>query len=250
MDLDLSNRVYIVAGDISGLGRATANCLVEEGARVVLSGSSKQSLETAVADLGESAAVAVVADNNDATTPVRLVNAAKATWGRLDGALIGVADMRGGHIGEVSDEEWTRAFETLFLSTVRLSRDIAEALPNDASLALVLSSAIYEPMAGMAVANSLERGLASLALELADELGPRGIRVNGLLPGPVAPRSAAEPEVAAEGSGVAALIDTIPMRRYGAPEEFGRVATFLLSPAASYITASMIPVDGGMRRSL
>jgi 3-oxoacyl-[acyl-carrier protein] reductase len=104
----------------------------------------------------------------------------------------------------------------------------------------------------MAVANGLQRGLASAALQLADELGPRGVRVNGLMLGPVATQRMPEPDAAAgdPDPGRTAPIHTIPMRRYGAPEEFGRVATFLLSPAASYITGSMIPIDGGTLRSL
>lgn len=113
----------------------------------------------------------------------------------------------------------------------------------------MLTPSVHEPLAELAVANGFQRGLASLALQLAEELGPRGIRVNGLLPGP---QRGVEPDGAAGDPtpGSATPIDTIPMRRYGAPAEFGRVAAFVLSPAASYITGSMIPIDGGMQRSL
>jgi len=252
MDLDLSDRVYIVAEGADGLGWAAAECLVAEGARVVLFGRSEDALEAAVTYLGQSAAVSVVTDGVDLGTPDRLVAAALATWGRVDGALICVGGSPGGRVSDVTDEEWTTAFESVFLDAIRLCRHIAQTLPSGGSLALVLSSGIHEPVADRAVANSLQRGLASLALQLAEELGPRGVRVNGLLPGHVATSSMVVRDTAAgdPSHGRSAPIDTIPMGRYGEPHEFGRVATFLLSPAASYITGSMVPIDGGMLRSL
>lgn len=115
-----------------------------------------------------------------------------------------------------------------------------------------MSSSIHEPVAEGAVANGMQRGLASLAMQLAEELGPRGVRVNGLLPGHVAKPSTPKPGTATDDAlpGRSVPVDTVPTWRYGAPEEFGRVAAFLLSPAASYISGSMIPIDGGMLRSL
>jgi 3-oxoacyl-[acyl-carrier protein] reductase len=91
-----------------------------------------------------------------------------------------------------------------------------------------------------------------LTKELADELGPRGIRVNGLLPGRVATERVAELDALADdpAAAKAASLRTIPLGRYGEPSEFGRAATFLLSPAASFLTGVMLPVDGGMTRAL
>lgn len=251
MDLELTDRVYVVTGGARGLGRATAECLVEEGARVVLSGRSEETLDTAAKELGD-AAVTVVADNADPATPARLLAAARDTWGRLDGALISVGGPPKGPVTEVTDEEWTLAWETVFLGAVRLSRELGRALPSGGSLALVLSSSVKAPLADMAISNGLRPGLAMVAKTLADELGPHGVRVNGLLPGRVATERVSEldaaggdPEAARE-----AAIRTIPLGRYGEPEEFGRAATFLLSPASSFVTGVMLPVDGGMLRGL
>src|SRR3954466_12324614 len=102
MDLGLTDRVFLVTGGARGLGRATADVLVAEGARVVLSGRHQDSLDAAAAELGERA-VTVVADNADPATPGRLVGAAQDAWGRLDGALISVGGPPTGSVSGVTD---------------------------------------------------------------------------------------------------------------------------------------------------
>lgn len=251
MDLALADRVYIVTGGTRGLGRATANALVAEGARVVLSGRDEQSLAQARAALGEACAT-VAADNADADTPARLIEAASAAWGRLDGALISVGGPPKGPVTGVSDQQWAEAFETVFLGAVRLAREIATELRDGGSLALVLSSSVRTPLADLAISNGLRPGLAMVAKTLADELGPRGVRVNGLMPGRIATERVAELDASTgdEAAARAASEATIPLRRYGRPEEFGRVAAFLLSPASSYLSGVMLPVDGGLLRTV
>ena len=256
MDLDLTDRVFIVTGGARGLGRATAEALVAEGARVVVSGRTQESLDAAVADLddraGRSAAVAVAADNSDRDTPARLLAAAGQTWGRVDGAMISVGGPPKGPVTQMSDDQWTSAFESVFLGAVRLAREIGSALPSGGALGLVLSSSVRAPLADMAISNGLRPGLAMVAKTLSDELGPRGVRVNGLLPGRIATDRVAELDALsgdAEAARAAAEA-TIPLGRYGEPEEFGAVAAFLLSPAASFLTGVMLPVDGGLLRTL
>ena len=116
----------------------------------------------------------------------------------------------------------------------------------------MLSSSVRAPLADMAISNGLRPGLAMVAKTLADELGPAGIRVNGLLPGRIGTARVAELDAAGGDpeAARAAAVATIPLRRYGVPEEFGRVAAFVLSPAASFVSGAMVPVDGGMLRSL
>jgi 3-oxoacyl-[acyl-carrier protein] reductase len=251
MDLDLTDRVYVLTGAGRGLGRATADCLVAEGARVVLSGRSEETLRDAAAALGESA-VTVVADNADPATPGRLREAAVQRWGRLDGALVSVGGPPKGPVTAITDEQWATAFGSVFLGAVRLCRELGPALPPGGSLALVLSSSVRAPLADMAISNGLRPGLAMVAKTLADELGPAGVRVNGLLPGRIGTDRVAELDAATGDPERArqAALRSIPLGRYGEPEEFGRVAAFLLSPASSFVTGSMVPVDGGMLRSL
>ena len=251
MDLDLTDRVYVVTGGARGLGRATADVLVGEGARVVLSGRSEETLAAAREQLGD-AVETVVADNADPATPERLIRSALERWGRLDGALVSVGGPPKGPVVTITDEQWAQAFESVFLGAVRLGREIGKALPHGGSLAFVLSSSVRAPLADMAISNGLRPGLAMVAKTLADELGPAGVRVNGLLPGRVGTERVAELDAAsgdAEAARAAAVL-TIPLRRYGEPEEFGRVAAFVLSPAASFVSGAMLPVDGGMLRAL
>ena len=251
MDLGLTDRVYVVTGGGRGLGRASADLLVAEGARVVVSGRDQDTLDDAAAELGDRA-VAVVGDNADPETADRLVSAALDAWGRLDGALVSVGGPPTGTMMETADDDWSASFQSVFLGGLRVARAVARAIEGPGSIAFVLSSSVKAPIANLAISNGLRPGLAMVAKTLADELGPRDIRVTGLLPGRVGTERGAELD-ASTGDAEAArakAIAGIPLGRYGEPEEFAAAAAFLLSPASSFISGTMLPVDGGMLRSL
>lgn len=266
MDLGLRGRVYVITGGSRGLGRATAEALVADGARVVVNSRDEAAVARAAEELGGAeSALGVAGDLATPGTAERLVAAAQARYGRLDGALLSVGGPPPGSALETEDVDWLESFESVFLGPVRVARAVARALlerrdsdsasagdGDGAAIALVLSTSARSPIPGLAVSNGLRPGLAMLAKTLADELGPRGVRVLGLLPGSIATDRLRELDTAsgrpeelrrARESG-------IPLRRYGRPEEFGRTAAFLLSPAASYLTGVMVPVDGGALRTL
>jgi 3-oxoacyl-[acyl-carrier protein] reductase len=247
MDLGLAGKVFLVTGGSRGLGRAGAEALVAEGAHVVISARTPEAVDPTAAELG---CTRIAADHADPATPQRLVDAAVSAYGQLDGALLSVGGPPAGPALSLTDEQWRSAFDSVFLGAVRLARAVVDALPPEGgSLAFVLSTSVKAPLAGLAASNGLRPGLAMLAKTMADELGPQGVRVNGLMPGRVQTDRVREldgddPEVPKR------IAAGIPLRRYGDPAEFGRVAAFLLSPAASYVTGAMVPVDGGAVRAL
>ncbi len=252
MDLGLTGRVFLVTGGSRGLGRATAEVLVAEGARVVLSGRHELSIRAAADALGTDRAIGLVLDNSDPRAPERLIATAVAKFGRIDGALISVGGPPAAASSQVEDEQWRDAFNTIFLGTVRLARGVAAAVSADGSLAFVLSTSAKAPIPNLGISNGLRPGLAMIAKEMALEFGPRGMRVNALLPGRIdtdriRQLDAETPDPVASAR---RAIAGIPLGRAGRPEEFGRVAAFLLSPAASYLSGVMLQVDGGSMRAL
>jgi 3-oxoacyl-[acyl-carrier protein] reductase len=269
MDLQIRDRVYVVTGAGRGLGFAGAQALVAEGARVLLSGPHEARILEAAERLTQGGQAAeqvawIVADNADVATPERLIEAAEARFGRVDGALVSVGGPTPGTVASTPDDAWRTAFESVFLGAVRLARVLGPRLAGEdrrgggeepitgtgGALVFVLASSVRVPLAGLAVSNGLFPGLAGVVKMLAEELGPSGTRVNAILPVRIATDRVREVDaLSGDPDEVRARKSKeIPLRRYGEPEEFGRVAAFLLSPAASYITGAMLPVDGGAMR--
>ncbi|GGP70851.1 MULTISPECIES: SDR family oxidoreductase [Streptomyces] len=248
MDLGLRDRVYIVTGATRGLGNATARALAADGAKVIITGRDEKSVEEAAAELGGDV-LGLAADNADPSAAQRLVDTARERFGRLDGILVSVGGPAPGFLADNTDDQWQTAFETVFLGAVRLARTAAAALGEGGVIGFVLSGSVHEPIAGLTISNGLRPGLAGFAKSLADELGPRGIRVVGVLPARIDTDRVRELDALSGDAEAARAANEarIPLRRYGTPEEFGKTAAFLLSPAASYLTGIMVPVDGGYR---
>lgn len=248
MDLGLTDRVYVVTGGSRGLGRAVAQTLVQEGARVVVASRDAEAAHRTAEELGPDRAIGVAADNGAPDTPQRLIDTARSGFGRIDGCLISVGGPPGGTVADVSDDQWRAAFESVFLGAVRLAREVGAVLGDGGAMAFVLSSSVRVPLPDLAVSNGLRPGLAGVAKNLSVELGPRGIRVNALLPGSIATdrlREIAEMNGADYDETRRTAESRIPLRRYGEPAEMGRAAAFVLSPAASYVTGAVLNVDGG-----
>lgn len=230
------------------MGNAGARALVADGAKVVITGRDAKSVAAAAEELGPNA-VGIASDNGDPEGAERLVAAARAHFGRFDGILISVGGPPPGFAADNTDEQWLMAFETVFLGAVRLARTAAAALGEGGVIGFVLSGSVHEPIPGLTISNGLRPGLAGFAKSLSDELGPQGIRVVGLLPSRIDTDRVRELDALSGDADAARTANEsrIPLRRYGTPEEFGNVAAFLLSPAASYLTGVMLPVDGGAR---
>jgi 3-oxoacyl-[acyl-carrier protein] reductase len=236
MDLGLAGRRYLITGGSRGLGFATAAALAAEGAHTCLVARDPVRLAEATASLGEGhdAISADLADPGAAAS-----NA--ATVGSLDGLLVNVGGPSPGTVLELDDDTWRQAIDGVLLSSLRLLRALTPQIVDGGAILLVLSSTAKEPIRDLAASNVLRPGLAMVVKDLANTLAPR-VRVNGILPGRIATDRL-------RSLGGTDLGDGVPMGRPGDPEEFGRVAAFLLSPAASYVTGALVPVDGGLLHS-
>jgi 3-oxoacyl-[acyl-carrier protein] reductase len=253
MDLGLADRRFLVGGGSRGLGAAVARTLAAEGARVI--GASRQA---ATEDAGAEGGVTPIAvDLSESTGPADAVAAAVERLGGLDGLVVNTGGPPGGAFAAVDDATWQRAIEGTLYSAFRLIR---ESLPHlrdgrDPAIVVILSSSVREPIPALITSNVLRPGLAGLIKSLVTEIAP--IRINGVAPGRFRTervRSLDEARAAQTGvtlADVEAQTEArIPLGRYGDPDELGRVVAFLLSPAASYLDGVILPVDGGMIRSL
>ena len=254
MDLGLEGARALVGGGSGGLGGAIGAALRAEGARVALIGRAGAKLDDAAGRLD---ALAVPADLATPDGPADAVDATVTAFGGLDLLVVNSGGPPPGQFDELDEAAWTAAIDGTLWSAIRLLR---AALPQlregrDPAVLVILSSSAREPIPGLTTSNLIRPGLAGLIKSLTGEIAP--IRINGLAPGRIATDRIAQIDTAAATrTGLAKeeierqTIARIPLGRYGDPMELGRVAAFLLSPPASYVTGAIVPIDGGMIKAL
>ena len=273
MDLGLAGKRALVTAGTSGLGRATAQALADDGAQVVLCGRDEGRAAAVAAEVAAARPVAgaVAADGAagavhgvgaDVTAPAdleRLVARAVELMGGIDLVVLNAGGPKAVSFEELSDDDWRAAFELTLMSVVRTVRLVLPHLraAGGGAMLAIGSSSIRQAVPNLTLSNSVRPGVNALCRELATTLAPDGIRVNVLSPGRiVTPRLDAldERRAGLEGTTVAAVRErtarAIPLGRLGRSEEFGKVAAFLLSDAASYLTGQSLLVDGGMVTAL
>jgi 3-oxoacyl-[acyl-carrier protein] reductase len=254
VDLGLTNARALVGGGSGGLGGAIAATLRAEGAVVGLIGRPGEHLDAAAARLD---GTAIAADLSTPDGPAAAVEAAVAAFGGLDLLVVNSGGPPLGRFEELDEAAWRTAIDGTLWSAIRLLR---AALPHlregrNPAILVVLSSAVREPVPGLTTSNLIRPGLVGLIKSMVDEIVP--IRINGLAPGRIATDRIIQLDAARSRSADVPVeeiqrrtIERIPLGRYGDPLEFGRMGAFLLSPAASYVTGAIVPVDGGMIRAL
>jgi 3-oxoacyl-[acyl-carrier protein] reductase len=258
MDLGLKGKVAMVAAASQGLGFSIAKVLANEGARVSIAARKQETIEAAAARIGGD----VLPIEADVTRPESIQAWHRRTVERFGGVDMLVTNSGGPPAGAASsfdDAAWQSAFELLLLSVVRSVRAVVPTMEarGGGSILMLTSLSVKNPIANLGLSNVVRASVSALAKTFADELAAKKIRVNQLMPGRIATeRLNYLDEANAKKAGIAVeeqrkrSMSTIPLGRYGEPEEFAKAAAFLLSDAASYITGATLQVDGGAIRSI
>jgi 3-oxoacyl-[acyl-carrier protein] reductase len=246
MDLGLRNRTAIVCGASSGMGLAIAEALAAEGANVAMFARRRDLLEREADRVG---ALDVRGDLRDPSHLARLVERTVDAFGGIDILVNNGGGPPRGSALEATDEDVESAVELLLLSAMRLTRLCLPYLGKSGSgrVINIESSTVREPADNLALSNAVRPGVVGWAKTLAREVGPSGVTVNTIAPGQIDTERLKE--VYPEGP-AARDLERIPLRRLGEPGEIAEVVCFLASERASYITGTVIPVDGGLTRGL
>jgi 3-oxoacyl-[acyl-carrier protein] reductase len=258
MDLGLNGKKAFLAGSSRGLGYATALALAKEGCQVIINGRNQDRLEQSSAAIKRESGIQtgyLIGDASDPTQTSNLINDAAAKLGGLDLLVTNTGGPPSGKFDTITEEVWQKAIDLAFMSHVRL---IQAALPylrksSHASVLTITSYSVKQPIPNLILSNSVRSATIGLTKSLALELGPDQIRFNSILPGWTKTERVLEiMTFRAEQNGTSVdeeinqIVAACPLGRMATPDEIGRAAVFLLSPAASYLTGVMLNVDGGM----
>jgi 3-oxoacyl-[acyl-carrier protein] reductase len=261
MDLNLAGKVALVVASSQGLGKAIATQFVEEGAHVMITSRDETKLQAVKKELeqiGKGKVAYCQADITNADDVKSLVKHTNEVFGKIDILINNAGGPPGGGFEKFADEDWQKAFELNLLSYVRVIREVLPDLKKEGGRIInIASSSIKSPIPDLILSNTFRTGMVGLSKSLAEELAPFNILVNIVAPGRIATdRVAFLDQLKADKLNltkeevVEKSKTTIPLGRYGKPEEFAKVVVFLASDANSYVTGSSILVDGGMVKAI
>jgi NAD(P)-dependent dehydrogenase (short-subunit alcohol dehydrogenase family) len=249
MQHSFENQAALVTGGGTGIGAATALLLAQAGARVVITGRQEATLQASAARHANLSYV--VADVSKPAEAARALDQVRARLGRLDVLINNAAVMEMAPLADASVEHVRRTWETNVLGLIETTRLALPLLRQSRGAIVNLATVVADqPFANMSVYSASKAAVLALTRSWAQELGPEGIRVNAVSPGPIA-----TPMFSAEKIGISAgeldrmaswIVGQVPMNRFGQPEEVAQVIAFLASPSASYVTGAQYSVGGGI----
>lgn len=263
MDLQLRNKTVIVMAASQGLGKTTATEFAKEGANVVVSSRNEEQLSKAVEAIKQTApdakVIYSVCDVTSSDEIQMMVKKTTDTFGSVDVLVNNAGGPPAGGFDQFSDEDWQRAFELNLLSYIRAIREVLPSMRANGGGHILnfASSSIKQTLDHLLLSNTFRAGIVGLAKSLSQELSRDNILINTLGPGRIATsRVASLDRIRAEKQGVsyeearAHTEKSIPIGRYGTPEEFAKQAVFLCSGANTYVTGQTLLVDGGLVKAL
>lgn len=262
MDLELKDKVAIVAASSKGLGKAVAFGLAREGVKLTICARGKDELDKTAAEITSATSAEVLAIDCDVSKAGDIANVVSQTidkYSRIDIMVNNAGGPPAGSFLDFSLEDWQGAIELNLFSTIRFSK---EALPhmkknNWGRIVNITSIAVKEPIDGLILSNTVRAGVIGLAKTISREFAPYNITVNNVCPGRILTDRIvhlasikAEKEGKSVDEAMATMGADVPARRIGEPEELANLVVFLASERASYITGTTIQVDGGLVRGL
>lgn len=257
MDLGIHGRTALVLGAGGGLGSAISEGLAREGCRVILADVDLASAERAAAAIVQTGGVAhpVAWDLSDVDAIEGKLARLKSEYGPIDILVNNSGGPKPGLTSDITDDEWRSYFDSMVLSLMRLTRLVIPDMQTRrwGRVITSTSSGVVTPIPGLAASNALRLALMGWSKSLAQEVAKDGITVNVVIPGRIAtPRIAMLDQSRAKAAGLtpeavaANSTSTIPVGRYGEPDEYANAVVFLASQRASYITGTSLRVDGGL----
>ncbi len=262
MDLHLKDKIALVTASSKGLGYATALQLAREGCKVAINGRDETTIKKAAEQMQKETGTQVIGLAGDASlpdVPAKLVQQTVDTFGGLDILITNTGGPKPGSIDSLDEAAWQKGIDLCLMAHVRL---IKSALPHlrkskAASILTVTSLTVKQPLPNLLISNSVRTATIGLTKSLAIELGAEGIRVNSIIPGwtetervtELMKDRASKNQTSVEEEAQRQAVE-IPLGRMGQPAEFANAAVFLVSPAASYITGTMLNVDGSFIKGI